>query len=57
MSHGRVTLYLTSKLTTNEISGLILFARYINARMILRYEYLEPEKSSDQFLGLIVMSH
>jgi hypothetical protein len=52
-----VALYLASKLTINEISGLILFARYINARMILRYGYLEPEKPSDQFLGLIVMSH
>jgi hypothetical protein len=44
-------LYLASKFTSNAISGLVLFARYINAPIALRYGYSAPRTSSPSSLG------
>jgi hypothetical protein len=44
-------LYLASRFTTNAISGIVLFARYISALITLRYGYSAPRTSSPSSLG------
>jgi hypothetical protein len=45
------TLYLASRFTAKEISGLVLFTRYISAPMTLRYGYSKPNTSSPSWRG------
>jgi hypothetical protein len=44
-------LDLASKFTTKAISGLVLFSRYINAPITLRYGYSDPNTSSPSSRG------
>jgi hypothetical protein len=46
-----VVLCVASKLTTNAISGLFLFARYMSAPITLWYENSGPNTSSPSSLG------
>jgi hypothetical protein len=45
-------LYPASKLSANVMSGLVLFERYINAPMTLRYVYLGLNTFSTSSRGL-----